>query len=103
MRILLRGPSPRLISVPDLCSLFTDTSTILAWLIDEGYAVVAFMADVGQEEDFEAAREKALKCGAEGFILQDMKREFVENLIWPAVQANAIYEVSRARLFAEKR
>ncbi|KAK0523006.1 argininosuccinate synthetase [Tilletia horrida] len=69
-----------------------DTSTILAWLIDEGYDVVAFMADVGQEEDFEAARSKALKCGAKGFILEDMKREFIENLIYPAVQANAIYE-----------
>ncbi|CAD6888568.1 unnamed protein product [Tilletia controversa] len=69
-----------------------DTSTILAWLIDEGYDVVAFMADVGQEEDFEAARKKALACGAKGFILEDMRREFIENLIYPAVQANAIYE-----------
>ncbi|CAO1638669.1 unnamed protein product [Sympodiomycopsis kandeliae] len=69
-----------------------DTSTILAWLIDEGYDVVAFMADVGQEEDFEAARSKAMKCGAKDFILEDMKREFVEELIYPAVQANAIYE-----------
>lgn len=75
----------------------TDTSTILAWLIDEGYDVVAFMADVGQEEDFKAAQDKAIKCGAKGFILQDMKKEFVENLIWPAVQANAIYEVRAAR------
>ncbi|KAE8214516.1 hypothetical protein CF319_g8798 [Tilletia indica] len=69
-----------------------DTSTILAWLIDEGYDVVAFMADVGQEEDFEAARTKALACGAKGFILEDMRREFIEQLIYPAVQANAIYE-----------
>ncbi|PWN50562.1 putative ARG1-argininosuccinate synthetase [Violaceomyces palustris] len=69
-----------------------DTSCILAWLIDEGYDVIAFMADVGQEEDFEAARTKALKCGAKDFILSDMKREFVEELIFPAVQANAIYE-----------
>ncbi|CAO1627044.1 unnamed protein product [Jaminaea pallidilutea] len=69
-----------------------DTSTILAWLIDEGYDVVAFMADVGQEEDFEAARSKALKCGAKDFILSDMKREFITQLIYPAVQANAIYE-----------
>ncbi|KAL9933817.1 hypothetical protein V8E36_007475 [Tilletia maclaganii] len=69
-----------------------DTSTILAWLIDEGYDVVAFMADVGQEEDFEAAKSKALKCGAVDFILEDMRREFIENLIYPAVQANAIYE-----------
>jgi argininosuccinate synthase len=41
-----------------------DTSCILVWLIEQGYEVLAYMADVGQEEDFEAAREKALKIGA---------------------------------------
>lgn len=40
------------------------------------------MADVGQEEDFEAARAKAMKCGAVGFHLADLKREFVEELIY---------------------
>jgi len=45
-----------------------DTSCILAWLIEEGYEVIAFMADVGQEEDFDAAREKALKIGAKKFF-----------------------------------
>ncbi|KAL0955166.1 hypothetical protein HGRIS_004074 [Hohenbuehelia grisea] len=69
-----------------------DTSCILAWLIEQGYEVYAFMADVGQEEDFEAARVKALKVGAKKFIVEDMKREFVEELIYPAVQANCIYE-----------
>ncbi|EJD43711.1 argininosuccinate synthetase [Auricularia subglabra TFB-10046 SS5] len=69
-----------------------DTSCILAWLIEEGYEVYAFMADVGQEEDFEAARAKALKVGAKKFFLIDMKREFVTELIYPAVQANCIYE-----------
>ena len=46
-----------------------DTSTILAWLIDEGYEVIAYMANVGQEEDFEAVRAKAIQCGAKDFIL----------------------------------
>ncbi|TFK52038.1 argininosuccinate synthetase [Heliocybe sulcata] len=69
-----------------------DTSCILAWLIEQGYETVAFMADVGQEEDFEAARAKALKVGAEKFILEDLRREFVEELIYPAIQANCIYE-----------
>ena len=46
-----------------------DTSTILAWLIDEGYEVIAYMANVGQEEDFDSVREKALKCGAKEFTL----------------------------------
>lgn len=67
----------------------SDTSTILAWLIDEGYDVVAFMADVGQEEDFEVARSKAMKCGAKDFILEDMKREFITELIYPYVSAAA--------------
>ncbi|KAL8290476.1 hypothetical protein RQP46_002734 [Phenoliferia psychrophenolica] len=69
-----------------------DTSCILAWLIEEGYDVIAFMADVGQEEDFEAARVKALAIGAKKFFLEDLRREFVESLIYPAVQCNAIYE-----------
>ncbi|KAG0659800.1 argininosuccinate synthetase [Rhodotorula mucilaginosa] len=69
-----------------------DTSCILAWLIEQGYEVIAFMADVGQEEDFEAAREKALKVGALKFVLADCKKEFVEHLIYPSVQANCIYE-----------
>ncbi|KAE9406276.1 argininosuccinate synthetase [Gymnopus androsaceus JB14] len=69
-----------------------DTSCILAWLIEEGYEVYAFMADVGQEEDFAAAEKKALKVGAKKFFLEDMKREFVNELIYPAVQANCIYE-----------
>ncbi|KIJ55635.1 hypothetical protein M422DRAFT_73418 [Sphaerobolus stellatus SS14] len=69
-----------------------DTSCILAWLIEEGYEVYAFMADVGQEEDFEAARKKALKVGAKKFFLEDLKREFITELIYPAVQANCIYE-----------
>ncbi|KAF7332259.1 Argininosuccinate synthetase [Mycena kentingensis (nom. inval.)] len=69
-----------------------DTSCILAWLIEQGYEVYAFMADVGQEEDFAAAEAKALKVGAKKFFLEDLKREFITELIYPAVQANAIYE-----------
>lgn len=41
-----------------------DTSCILAWLIDQGYEVLAYMANIGQEEDFEAAKVKALGIGA---------------------------------------
>lgn len=48
---------------------FADTSCILAWLIDEGFEVIAFMADVGQEEDFEAAEKKAYSIGAKKFFL----------------------------------
>lgn len=69
-----------------------DTSCILAWLIEKGYDVVCFMADVGQEEDFEAAKAKALKIGAVACYIEDLKREFVEELCFPAIQCNAIYE-----------
>ncbi|ORX61590.1 argininosuccinate synthase [Hesseltinella vesiculosa] len=69
-----------------------DTSCILVWLIEQGYEVVAFIGDVGQEEDFEAAREKALKIGACKVFVEDLKEEFVKEQIFPAIQANAIYE-----------
>ncbi|KAI8099385.1 argininosuccinate synthase [Halteromyces radiatus] len=69
-----------------------DTSCILAWLIEQGYEVMAYIADVGQEEDFEAARKKALAVGASKVFVEDLKEEFVKELIFPAIQANAIYE-----------
>ncbi|KAK2760711.1 argininosuccinate synthetase [Arachnomyces sp. PD_36] len=69
-----------------------DTSCILAWLIEKGYGVVCFMADVGQEEDFEAAKAKALKIGAEKVYVEDIRKEFVEELCFPAIQCNAVYE-----------
>ncbi|KAJ5595208.1 Argininosuccinate synthase [Penicillium hispanicum] len=69
-----------------------DTSCILKYLIEEGYEVVCFMADVGQEEDFEAAREKALKVGALKCEIVDIRREFIEELCFPAIACNAVYE-----------
>ncbi|KAI8825890.1 argininosuccinate synthase [Fimicolochytrium jonesii] len=69
-----------------------DTSCILAWLIEQGYEVLAFMANVGQEEDFEAAKEKALKIGASQVFIEDVRKEFVDNLIWAHVKANSLYE-----------
>ncbi|OHE96017.1 argininosuccinate synthase [Colletotrichum orchidophilum] len=54
-----------------------DTSTILAWLLEQGYSVVCYLANVGQEE--------ALQIGAEKMIIDDLKREFVEELCWKAV------------------
>ncbi|XP_057290004.1 argininosuccinate synthase-like [Hydractinia symbiolongicarpus] len=69
-----------------------DTSCILVWLIDQGYDVIAYLADVGQEEDFEAAKQKALKLGAKKIFVEDVKEQFVSEFIWPTVQANSIYE-----------
>jgi argininosuccinate synthase len=69
-----------------------DTSTILMWLIESGYEVVCFLADVGQEEDWEAVRAKALKIGATKMVITDLRQEFVEQLCFRAIQCNAIYE-----------
>ncbi|RDW92621.1 argininosuccinate synthetase C-terminal-containing protein [Coleophoma crateriformis] len=69
-----------------------DTSCILKWLLEQGYDVVCFMADVGQEEDFAAAKEKALKIGASACYIEDCRKEFIDELCFPAIQCNAIYE-----------
>jgi argininosuccinate synthase len=69
-----------------------DTSVILKWLIDEGYEVIAYIADVGQDDDFNEAREKALSIGAARVYIEDLKEEFVTDYIFPAIKSNAIYE-----------
>jgi len=69
-----------------------DTSCILAWLLEKGYDVVCFMADIGQEEDFESAKQKALGVGASAVHVEDLRDEFVKELCFPAIQCNAIYE-----------
>lgn len=69
-----------------------DTSVILKWLLEKGYEVIAYMADVGQQEDFEAARKKALSIGASKVYVEDLREEFVTDYIYPAFSANALYE-----------
>jgi argininosuccinate synthase len=69
-----------------------DTSVILKWLINKGYEVIAFIADVGQDDDFEAAKEKALKIGASKVFIEDLKRELVTDFLFPSIKGNAIYE-----------
>lgn len=70
-----------------------DTSCILTWLKEKYQVpVVAYCANVGQEEDFEQVHTKALKTGAEKCIIDDLKAEFVKDFIFPSIQANAVYE-----------
>ncbi len=69
-----------------------DTSVILKWLIEKGYEVVAFVADVGQADDFEECRKKALLLGASKVIISDLKKEFIDNYVLKAIMGNAIYE-----------
>lgn len=72
-----------------------DTSVILKWLSEEYECpIVAYSADIGQEEDWEAVKEKGMATGAEKVIISDMKEEFVKDYIFPAFRANAIYEES---------
>ena len=69
-----------------------DTSVILKWLANKGFEVIAYVADVGQQEDFEAIREKALATGASKVYVEDLKEELVTDYIYHALKANAIYE-----------
>jgi len=72
-----------------------DTSIILKWLQDEYDAeVITFTADLGQDEDVEPARAKAIACGVkpENIFILDVKEEFVKDYVFPMFRANAIYE-----------
>ncbi|MCV3380815.1 argininosuccinate synthase [Campylobacter sp. IFREMER_LSEM_CL2127] len=72
-----------------------DTSIILKWLQDEYKCeVVTFTADIGQGEELEPARKKALSLGVkeENIFIQDLKDEFVKDYVFPMFRANAIYE-----------
>lgn len=69
-----------------------DTSCILLWLLEQGYDVHAYAADLGQEEDFDAARVKATKIGAAGVHIEDLREDFLTNYIYPTIKCNAMYE-----------
>ena len=70
-----------------------DTSIILKWLqTEKGLDVVAFIADVGQAEEVEEAAMKAEKTGACAVYVEDLQEEFVRDFVFPALQANAVYE-----------
>ena len=70
-----------------------DTSIIIPWLKENyGYEVIAMAADVGQGEELDPLNEKAIKSGASKIYIEDLKKEFVEEFIWPTLKAHAIYE-----------
>jgi argininosuccinate synthase len=69
-----------------------DTSVILKWLIESGYEVIAYVADLGQKENFKAVKEKALKTGASKVYIEDLKEELVTDFIFLVLKANAVYE-----------
>jgi argininosuccinate synthase len=70
-----------------------DTSIIIPWLRETyGCEVIAMIGDVGQQEDLEAARKKALATGASSATIEDLREEFIVNYIWPTLRAGAVYE-----------
>lgn len=69
-----------------------DTSVILKWLTSKGNEVIAFIADVGQNENLQEVKRKAFEIGASKVYLEDLKKELVEEYVSKAVKANAIYE-----------
>jgi len=70
-----------------------DTSVILPWLKETyGYDVIAFAAELGQGDELEGIKEKALASGAVKCIVKDLRSEFVEDYLWPMLKAGAVYE-----------
>ncbi len=70
-----------------------DTSVILRWLIETYQCeVVAFVADIGQGEEVEQVRQKAIRTGASKCYVEDLQDEFVRDFVFPCLKANALYE-----------
>ena len=70
-----------------------DTSVILKWLMETYQCeVIAFSADIGQEEELDTVEEKAINTGASKVYIDDLKETFVKDYVFPAYRANAIYE-----------
>jgi argininosuccinate synthase len=71
-----------------------DTSIIIPWLKENygGCEVIAMVGDLGQHEDLEATRKKALATGASAAYVEDLREEFITGYIWPTLRAGAVYE-----------
>src|SRR5215468_7318006 len=83
-------------SVKRVCLAYSgglDTSVILHWLILRyGCEVVAYTADIGQEEELSGLPEKARATGAVDCVVRDVRDEFVRDYVFPAIRGNAVYE-----------
>lgn len=71
-----------------------DTACILKTLIQQGHEVIAYVANVGQLEDFEDIERRALETGASQVFVEDLRAAFVTDFIFPALAGNAVYENS---------
>ena len=71
-----------------------DTSIIIPWLKEnyDNCEVIAVSGDVGQQSELEGLEEKALKTGASKLYIEDLRKEFIEDYIYPTMKAGAVYE-----------
>ena len=70
-----------------------DTSVILPWLKETyGYDVIAFAAELGQGEELSGIRQKALGSGAVKCVVKDLRKEFIDDYLWPMLKSGAVYE-----------
>ncbi len=69
-----------------------DTACILKDLLERGLDVIAYVADVGQKEDFDEVAERASATGASKVFVEDLRHDFVTEFIFPAIAGNAVYE-----------
>ncbi len=70
-----------------------DTSVILPWLKETyGYEVIAFAAELGQGDELAGIKRKAMQSGAVKCVVKDLRKEFVEEYLWPMLKAGAVYE-----------
>ena len=70
-----------------------DTSVIVHWLASQGYDVIALCLDLGQKvENLDEIRQKGLKAGAVDVLIEDVRKEFVEDYVFRAIEWNAVYE-----------
>lgn len=88
---LVRRPAKKKIIVAYSGGL--DTSVIIQWLMEKyDFDVIAYIADLGQEEPLDAIKKKALRTGASKAIISDLKEEFVRDYVWPMLRGNAVYQ-----------
>ena len=70
-----------------------DTSVIVHWLTSQGYDVIGLCLDLGQKvENLDEIRQKGLKAGAVEVLIEDVRKEFVEEYVLRAIEWNAVYE-----------
>ncbi|VAX35072.1 Argininosuccinate synthase [hydrothermal vent metagenome] len=69
-----------------------DTSCIIPWMKDKGYETIAFIGDLGQGDNFEEIKKRALKTGASKVYCLNLQKELIEDYVFPALKAGALYE-----------